>query len=135
MNFGILNIGDIVYTPYSDYYYRITQIDNQGVYVDIGDTRANTYLEFDEIRLSPSKDIKTTVEKVEQKAFETQVGGGHYAKLKIQPMQYCLENNLNYAQSNAIKYITRYKDKNGKQDLEKAIHCLQLLMEYEYGNK
>lgn len=69
-----------------------------------------------------------------KKAFETQVGGGHYSKLKIQPMEYCLANNLNYGQSNAIKYITRYQDKNGKQDLEKAIHCLQLLMEYEYGD-
>lgn len=73
--------------------------------------------------------------KVEDKgAFEKQVDGNHYSKLKIQPMQYALENGLNYGQSNAIKYITRYKDKNGKQDLEKAIHCLQLLMEYEYGN-
>lgn len=73
--------------------------------------------------------------KVEDKgAFGKQVDGDHYSKLKIQPMQYALENGLNYGQSNAIKYITRYKDKNGKQDLEKAIHCLQLLMEYEYGN-
>jgi len=67
-------------------------------------------------------------------AFDEQVDGSHYSNLKIQPMEYCLANNLNYGQSNAIKYITRYKNKNGKQDLEKAIHCLQLLMEYEYGN-
>lgn len=66
-------------------------------------------------------------------AFEKQTGGDHYKKLKIQPMEYSLANDLNYGQANAIKYITRYKDKNGKQDLEKAIHCLELLMEYEYG--
>lgn len=66
-----------------------------------------------------------------EKASETQVAGNHYSKLKIQPMEYCLQNNLNYGQSNAIKYITRYKDKNGIEDLKKAIHCIELLMEFE----
>jgi Protein of unknwon function (DUF3310) len=65
-------------------------------------------------------------------AFDTQISGNHYSKLKIQPMEYALANNLNYGQANAIKYITRYADKNGKQDLEKAIHCIQLLMDYKY---
>ncbi len=65
------------------------------------------------------------------KASEKQVGGGHYKNLKIQPMEYCLQNNLNYAQSNAIKYITRYKDKNGIEDLKKATHCIELLIEFE----
>jgi hypothetical protein len=65
------------------------------------------------------------------KASEKQVDGNHYSKLKIQPMKYALENNLNYAQANAIKYITRYKDKNGIEDLKKAIHCIELLIEHE----
>tara|TARA_R110000851_G_scaffold280929_1_gene434308 strand:+ start:877 stop:1332 length:456 start_codon:yes stop_codon:yes gene_type:complete len=64
-------------------------------------------------------------------ASETQVAGNHYSKLKIQPMEYCLQNDLNYGQSNAIKYITRYKDKNGIEDLKKAIHCIELLIEFE----
>ena len=46
-------------------------------------------------------------------------------------MKYALENELNYAQSNAIKYITRYKDKNGIEDLKKAIHCIELLIQHE----
>jgi len=54
--------------------------------------------------------------------------------MKIQPMTLSLENELNAAQHTAIKYIMRYKNKNGKEDLKKAIHCLELLMEYEYGN-
>ena len=65
------------------------------------------------------------------KASEGQIGGNHYAKLKIQPMQYALENGLNYAQANAIKYITRYKDKNGIEDLREAMHCIELLIEWE----
>lgn len=63
-----------------------------------------------------------------------QVGGNHYKRLSIQPYEYCLENDLNYMQSSVIKYVTRYQDKNGREDLEKAIHCLQLLIEHEYGH-
>lgn len=67
----------------------------------------------------------------ESDASSNQVGGNHYSKLAIQPMEYALKNDLNYAQANAIKYITRYKDKNGVEDLRKAIHCIELLIEHE----
>jgi len=66
-----------------------------------------------------------------KKASEVQYGGSHYKNLKIQPMKYSLENNLNYAQANTVKYVTRYKDKNGIEDLKKAIHCIELLIEFE----
>lgn len=66
-------------------------------------------------------------------ALNSQVGGAHYKQYKIQPVEYAMANNLNYCQANAIKYTTRYRDKGGKQDLEKAIHNLQILMELEYG--
>lgn len=59
-----------------------------------------------------------------------QIAGDHYSKLAIQPVDYCMQNDLNYMQSSAIKYITRYKDKNGVEDIDKAIHCLELLKEY-----
>ncbi len=66
------------------------------------------------------------------KASEAQVGGRHYKKLPIQPMQYSLENGLNAAQHTAIKYITRHRDGGGRKDLYKAIHCILLLLEHEY---
>lgn len=68
---------------------------------------------------------------MDSSAYKNQVAGNHYSKLNIQPMKYALENNLNYGQANAIKYITRYKDKNGIEDLKKAIHCIMLLIEFE----
>lgn len=70
-----------------------------------------------------------------ESAFDKQEAGSHYKDMKIQPMEFALANNLNYGQSNAIKYICRYKNKNGIEDIRKAIHCLELLAEYEYGNK
>lgn len=66
-------------------------------------------------------------------ALTKQVAGSHYKDLAIQPIEYCQKNNMNYCESNVVKYVTRHKSKNGKQDLEKAIHCLQLLIEMEYG--
>ena len=60
-----------------------------------------------------------------------QVGGDHYSKLAIQPAVYAEQNKLSYLQGNAIKYITRYKDKNGVEDLHKAIHTVKLLIELE----
>ena len=52
--------------------------------------------------------------------YDTQVGGSHY-KTSIQPVQYSKANNLNFNQGNIVKYISRYKKKNGMKDLEKII--------------
>jgi hypothetical protein len=68
-------------------------------------------------------------------AFDTQVGGNHYTKLAIQPMEYSMKNNLSALQHTIIKYITRYKDKNGLDDLLKAKHCIDMLIELDYKGK
>jgi len=75
------------------------------------------------------------IEKVRQSAWQKQEGGSHYKNLKIQPMQYALENKLDYAQANVVKYVTRHADKNGKEDLLKAIHNLELMIEFYYGDE
>lgn len=64
-------------------------------------------------------------------AFSKQVGGGHYTKMKIQPFQYSMENGLDPMQHTIIKYVTRFRDKNGIEDLEKAKHTIDLLIEHE----
>lgn len=75
------------------------------------------------------------IEKVRQSAWAKQEGGSHYKNLKIQPMQYALENKLDYAQANVVKYVTRHADKNGKEDLLKAIHNIELMIEFYYGDE
>lgn len=67
----------------------------------------------------------------QQRATERQVGGDHYAKLAIQPMQYSMANKLDACQHTIIKYVTRFRDKGGIQDLEKAKHVIDLLIEFE----
>ncbi len=63
-------------------------------------------------------------------ASAKQVGGEHYKKYAIQPSEYILKNNIGWLAGNAIKYLTRWKDKGGRQDLEKAKHYVELLLEW-----
>ena len=81
------------------------------------------------------KNIGCHAKKTDQsQATQTQVGGDHYAKMKIQPIDFILQNKLGFCEGNAIKYICRHRVKNGKQDIEKAIHYLQILLE-NYENE
>lgn len=64
-------------------------------------------------------------------AKDMQIGGNHYTKMRIQPMTFSMENGLDALQHTAIKYIVRFRDKGGIQDLEKAKHCIDMLIQYE----
>jgi hypothetical protein len=64
-------------------------------------------------------------------ALKTQIAGNHYTKLAIQPMEYSMANNLDACQHTIIKYVTRFRDKAGIQDLRKAIHVIEMLIEFE----
>lgn len=66
------------------------------------------------------------------KASDVQVGGSHYKGMAVQPSEFCQRNQLNWCESNVIKYVSRHRNKNGRQDIEKAIHYLNLLLEWEY---
>ena len=66
------------------------------------------------------------------KAFFKQIGGSHYKKYKIQPSKFINDNNILFAEGNAIKYICRHQDKGGKQDLLKAIHYIEMIIERDY---
>lgn len=63
--------------------------------------------------------------------LSVQVGGGHYKSMAIQPVEYITKNNLPYCEANVIKYISRWRDKGGKKDLEKAKHYIDLLIQLE----
>jgi hypothetical protein len=63
--------------------------------------------------------------------LDTQVGGSHYKTLKIQPVEYIHANNISYFEGCVIKYVTRWRNKNGIEDLKKAKHFIELLIELE----
>ena len=62
-----------------------------------------------------------------------QIGGNHYKYMKIQPLDFIIQNEIPYIEGNIIKYVSRYKAKNGLQDLEKAMHYLEILIDNEKG--
>ena len=66
--------------------------------------------------------------------YDKQVGGDHYSKMKIQPAEFINKNEMKFAEGNAIKYICRHINKGGKQDLEKAKHYIDMIIERDYGD-
>ena len=63
------------------------------------------------------------------KALEKQIGGDHYSKYEIQPIEFITKNNIPFIEGCIIKYLIRWKDKGGIQDLDKCTHYLELLKE------
>lgn len=68
-------------------------------------------------------------------SLSSQVGGSHYKEFKIQPVEFCFINKIPYLEATAIKYLCRWRKKNGIEDLLKAKHFINLLIELEenYG--
>ncbi len=64
-------------------------------------------------------------------ALDVQTGGSHYKDLKIQPVEYIHANGLGFCEGSVVKYITRWRAKNGIEDLKKARHFIDLLIELE----
>lgn len=79
---------------------------------------------------APAIDMPTAEEDEAFNAInENQIGGDHYKSKAIQPWDFISSNNLGYLEGNIVKYVSRWKDKGGVQDLEKAMHYLQKLIE------
>ena len=63
--------------------------------------------------------------------LDTQEGGSHYKSMAIQPVQYIHANSIGYFEGCVIKYVSRWKNKNGMEDLRKAKHFIELLIDLE----
>lgn len=63
---------------------------------------------------------------------KTQVGGDHYNDMAIQPLDFIYHNDIPYCEANVIKYVCRHRNKNGKEDILKAIDYLNKILEKEY---
>ena len=76
--------------------------------------------------------INNKVKLGELSSLLKQVGGDHYKKMVIQPAEFINKNKLLFAEGNAIKYIWRHSEKGGIQDVDKAIHYLEMVKERDY---
>ena len=66
--------------------------------------------------------------------YKKQIGGAHYKNMKIQPAEFINQNNLQFAEGNAIKYICRHASKGEVKDLEKAKHYIDMIIDRDYGD-
>ena len=67
------------------------------------------------------------------KALDHQEGGTHYKGMAIQPVEFIHRNGIGFMEGNVLKYIVRHREKNGAQDVRKAIHYCRMILELEYG--
>lgn len=67
--------------------------------------------------------------------LDVQIAGEHYKNMKIQPIVFINQNQLGFIEGCIVKRICRYKNKNGKEDLLKARHEIDVLISLEYGDK
>ena len=89
----------------------------------------DTFGEYDEITFEQFK------EKYMKETLNTQVGGSHYQDFPIQPIEFIMKNSLSFPVGNIIKYVCRFDKKNGLEDLNKAKHYLEILIENYESNK
>ena len=68
----------------------------------------------------------------ESDPYDKQIGGLHYQKFKIQPSKFVVENKLLFPEGCVIKYICRHSHKGKKEDLLKAIHFIEMIIERDY---
>lgn len=68
-------------------------------------------------------------------ALDKQEGGKHYKDMAIQPIEFIVKNNLPYREANVLKYTCRHASKNGAEDIKKAIHYLEMILEDYEGRE
>ena len=68
------------------------------------------------------------------KVYKKQIGGNHYRNMVVQPSEFVNKNRLLFAEASAIKYICRHAAKGKQEDIHKAIHYLDMLLERDYAN-
>ena len=74
---------------------------------------------------------RSTVKPSRVDANAIQHGGNHYKDMRIEPWDYISANEIGFLDGNAIRYLSRWKSKNGIEDLKKAAHFVQKLIEVE----
>lgn len=140
-----VKVGDLVRVLSSDYpqsfpegsVATVCELDKGGAVLKHARSPVGLYFFHDEFeKIGPEPTTMTATEYIKSideklSPLEVQVGGDHYKNYPIQPVEYCMANKLDTCQANVVKYVTRFREKNGVKDLEKAKHYIDLLIDFE----
>lgn len=72
---------------------------------------------------------------INESPLNVEIGGDHYKKFKIQPVEFIQANNIPFIEGNCIKYLCRHKNKGREEDIKKVIHYCELILSLEYKLK
>ena len=89
------------------------------------------YIQRAQHELNKRINIEGSKSEIGQTPLDIQVGGTHYKSLRIQPLEFCVANRLGPCESAIIKYVSRWREKGGYEDLRKIKHYVDLLMEFD----
>jgi hypothetical protein len=121
---------ELSYDPQHEYYSTWLEFINHGVspreWKYYARTRSSSR-SCVSLLLNPLNTIEKEADPVDP--LTHQEGGSHYKNKAIQPIEYIMANGLGFCEGNVVKYVTRYKDKNGIEDLKKARHYIDFLIE------
>lgn len=116
-------------------YQEIKYLDHRYLYLEYNYISCGNSAEcFSEQEL-PELTFEEFKEKYMKEPLNTQVGGNHYQDFLIQPIEFIMKNSLSFPVGNIIKYVCRFDKKNGLEDLNKAKHYLEILIENYESNK
>lgn len=134
-------LGDSVTITRGDHMYcglqgKVTEGKNHNDYYQVKEDGATTHCpiyvkESDLTFTSEVAQFSAPVTK-SMTALDKQEGGGHYKNMAIQPVEYITANNMPYLEGNVIKYVSRHTNKNGEEDIKKAIHYLEMILQLCY---
>ena len=97
--------------------------------------------EWDALTKPPSYQARVQAGRLDERVIrprdpdQTQIGGNHYRGKAFQPIEYITANGMDFMEGNVIKYITRHRDKNGEEDVLKALHYCKLILKHTYGKE
>ena len=93
------------------------------------------FVEVDLLSNTPRGGFGSTDKQIMENPLDKQIAGSHYTDRKIQPIEFILANDLDFCEGSIIKYVTRWRYKNGIEDLEKARHYIEFLINNENKSK
>lgn len=111
----------------------------KGTLTGVSSEGTHAVIHYDTLKQPATTDQRVTAARFDtaasEAATERQIGVDHYKSLKIQPIEYLDANNMPYLEGNVVKYVTRHASKNGVQDIDKAIHYLELIKQMRYSEE
>lgn len=139
---AVLPVGNLVYFDSEDVLWHSNEKEFKDRYSNFKEKETidlysnGAYLPIDYYKImveyTDNSSLQNKKDESQDNPLSSQVGGNHYKNFAIQPVEFIAANKIGFIEGSVIEYVCRHEHKNGSQDIEKAIHFLQLLLQLKY---